>query len=449
LVRLLAVSVAVAACGDNQPAIEDTRPTVAEFSTALNRDLDLLLVVDDSGATAEAQLALALGMHAFVDRLAQAIPGGLPNIHIGLITSDLGTQTSTSPPAPPIGMIGAGGCAGNGRGGVMMTGQAANLVAGNFISDIEVAGSRERNYEGQLGDVLRQYVIVGAAGCGFEQPLASMRAALDHNVENAGFLRDEAVLAILLMMDEDDCSVRDPALFGPDALDNPLRSFRCTRFGVTCLDGGNTPDEMNAIGTKGRCGPSSSPTALLDDVATFRDFVLDLKRDPRRIVVGAVIGDVEPFVVETTMVGGRLQPALRNSCSVGGSLPNGDPGVRLKNFAEQFPHPTIGSVCQLTHAGPLESFAQQIAFAMGTPCVGATLADSNPELDGLQPDCVVEDQVGDRTFTISPCETSRPPCWELETEPGTCPLFDHQLLTVLRDQPADPATVTRLRCATL
>jgi hypothetical protein len=86
---------------------------------------------------------------------------------------------------------------------------------------------------------------------------------------------------------------------------------------------------------------------------------------------------------------------------------------------------------------------------MGTPCVGATLVDSNPELAGLQPDCVVEDQVGDRTFTISPCETSRPPCWELETDPGTCPLFDHQLLTVLRDQPADPATVTRLRCATL
>ena len=35
---------------------------------------------------------------------------------------------------------------------------------------------RSRNYSGELADVLRDFVLIGEGGCGFEQPLASMRA---------------------------------------------------------------------------------------------------------------------------------------------------------------------------------------------------------------------------------------------------------------------------------
>jgi hypothetical protein len=72
-----------------------------------------------------------------------------------------------------------------------------------------------------------------------------VRAALDGNPANAGFLRPGATLGVIFLTDEDDCSVRSPTLFSPaNAVLGPLESFRCTRFGVTCEDGGGTPDEI-------------------------------------------------------------------------------------------------------------------------------------------------------------------------------------------------------------
>ena len=48
--------------------------------------------------------------------------------------------------------------------------------------------------------------------------LEAMRLALDPaTTENAGFLRENSALAIILLTDEDDCSARDPLLFDPEA----------------------------------------------------------------------------------------------------------------------------------------------------------------------------------------------------------------------------------------
>lgn len=288
-------------------------------------------------------------------------------------------------------------------------------------------------------------VRVGSTGCGFEQPLGAMRAALEANPENAGFVRPDATLAVILLTDEDDCSARDAVLFGPDTPDNPQQSFRCTRFGVTCLQGGNTPDEMMEPGVKGGCGPSTG--ALLDEPSTFRDVLVELKGDPRRVVVGGIIGNPEPVEIElrAATAGGNLLPVLAPSCTFSG--PDGmsgtsddqvaEPGVRVQAFLELFDDRSFaGSVCNNDLASPLGGIADRIAFAMGSPCITQSIDPAT---------CVVEDVVGETITELPPCPAST--CWSLVTDPATCPGFDHVALEVTRAAPPEAATVTRLRCA--
>src|SRR5690606_21225427 len=52
---------------------------------------------------------------------------------------------------------------------------------------------------------------VGIEGCGFEQPLLSAARALERG--DAGFPRADALLAVLVLTDEEDCSLGDPSAF--------------------------------------------------------------------------------------------------------------------------------------------------------------------------------------------------------------------------------------------
>src|SRR5438445_254370 len=70
------------------------------------------------------------------------------------------------------------------------------------------------NYNGDITDAFTCIAALGDQGCGFEGQLKSVRWALDANAatfppENDGFLRPEAFLAVILITNEDDCSVPD------------------------------------------------------------------------------------------------------------------------------------------------------------------------------------------------------------------------------------------------
>ena len=207
------------------------------------------------------QQSLAANFPRMIDELS-TLDGGLPNLHIGIVTSDLGTSGSHTDPAPTI--PGGAGCAGEG--------DAGNLVAiagatDPFLSDIEDAnGGRDRNYTGELRDAFGSAALVGDQGCGFEQHLGAMRCALDANPNNAGFLRPTANLAVVILADEDDCSVGDSVFFAADtSLFGPLQSFRCFRFGVQC-----DPDDPTTPGAKSGCRPRED-SLYIDPVQPFED----------------------------------------------------------------------------------------------------------------------------------------------------------------------------------
>jgi len=125
-----------------------------------------------------------------------------------------------------------------------------------------------------IADVFTCIAALGETGCGFEQHLESMKRALDGTQPaNANFLREDAYLAVIFIADEDDCSIAKVGLLSAaDTSLGPLQSFRCTRFGITCDIGGQTPDQMNQVGTKDQCH-SNEASQFLAKTQTFVDFV--------------------------------------------------------------------------------------------------------------------------------------------------------------------------------
>src|SRR5215475_3220145 len=67
------------------------RVEAKDIPVNINRDLDLLFLIDDSPSMADKQANLADNFPKFIDVLS-SIQGGLPNVHIGVATSDMGTQ---------------------------------------------------------------------------------------------------------------------------------------------------------------------------------------------------------------------------------------------------------------------------------------------------------------------------------------------------------------------
>jgi hypothetical protein len=262
------------------------------------------------------------------------------------------------------------------------------------------------------------------------------------------------MLGVVFLADEDDCSAKSTTLFGPEspAL-GPLQSFRCTRFGVTCADGGATADAMNMPGAKRGC-TASTGSDFLDDVGPYRDFLLGLKRDPRRVVVAGILGPVEPFAVElrNPPSGGTPQQALSHSCTYTGPIgvEVADPAVRLKGFLDGFPERSaFTSICERDLSGGLVQVAEVFRRSIGSPCVETPLADARPGTAGLQASCIVEDLIGASAIEIPSCEAnlSARPCWRLEPDAETCKGFLNLKLVVQRDAAPDPATVTRMQCA--
>jgi hypothetical protein len=408
-----------------------------------NRDLDILFVVDNSASMGDEQAALAASFPLMMDILAQ-VDGGLPNLHIGVVTSDMGTLGSASPdPGPTVGTLGSGGCGGVGDDGRLRMTPAMTEM---FLSDVGATdGTRTRNYTGELRDAFRDLALVGATGCGFEQHLAAMRRGLV-NPANAGFLRPSANLAVVFLADEDDCSMLDPALLGLEtpAL-GPLKSFRCFAHGVTCTENSST------LGVKTHCAPRAD-SPYVEDIQPFVDALIAEKQDPRRIMVGAIVGPVEPVEVQLGWEGGE-SPSLAPSCDYQGVGPSfAFPAVRIGAFLDEFPgRSSLTSICSSDLSAPLGDLGQSAKRLVGDPCLDTTeLADTSAVDPGVQPACEVidiRDAFPDQPRPLPACTDAGGDCFEILADTTACPATDdHLRVRVHRGGTVDDDTWTHVRC---
>ena len=443
--RLVLASALLAACNDPSVVVGGLQE-VNSLRAIPNRDLDLLFVIDDSPSMADKQVALADAFPKMIDVLSQ-IDGGLPNLHLGVVTSDMGTSASGTAPAPAIGVVGNGGCAGTGKDGALVQ---LGTMTDRFLSDVEQPDhSRVKNYTGELRDAFGQLARVGAGGCGFEQHLSAMKRALV-NPLNAGFLRPGANLAIVFLADEDDCSASSGALFGVDSTTlGPLQSFRCFRFGVDCAQDSNT------VGAKSDCRAASG-SALISELTPFVDALLATKPDPRMLMTAAVVGDPTPVAVELRDPPGGGTPimALAHSCAYTNQAQTevADPGVRLAGFLDAFPgRNRLTSVCSADLANPLGLIGDSAKKLMGDPCLDTTrLADASSEIEGVQPSCEVadiRDSAPDAAMMVPPCSSGAPDCYEIVADAVACPATsDHQRIRFHRVTQVPDDTWTSIRC---
>src|ERR1051325_2105203 len=84
----------LAGCPDrtiSEVSPEQGRVEYKDIAVTVNRDIDILFVIDDSPSMLDKQTNLKNNFPNCINVL-NGIEGGLPNVHIGVVTSDLGTK---------------------------------------------------------------------------------------------------------------------------------------------------------------------------------------------------------------------------------------------------------------------------------------------------------------------------------------------------------------------
>jgi hypothetical protein len=431
-----------------------------------NRNIDILFVIDNSGSMGEEQASLGTNFPKFMAVL-NGIEGGLPNVHIGVVSSNVG-----------VGGYGIPGCTeNNGKGDDgLLQGDGNKLNGPNspectdvptggkpFIEDVVPEGGSEiKNFSGTLENTFTCIATLGTDGCGFEQHLESMKRALDgHNAANSAFLRKDAFLAIIIIADEDDCSAVNSAVFDPMDISltgtlGPLESFRCTEFGITCAEGNLT----RTAGTYTACKPRTD-SPYLRNPQDYVNFVKGLKDDPNLIIVSGILGNVTD-TLRVRLDGNK--PKLVESCS---STANGtaDPAIRIKYFLDQFPGSTNTSICNNDLSAALQKIAENLARVIGNPCLDGDVNkdDINPNEPGTQIECSVADvrypgteQESSKTIRrcqmqdeTTPVAAQAHPCWYTKPDSTCVPPASPSGLQLLveRDTGADPPTGTYVQAS--
>ncbi|MCE9577035.1 MAG: VWA domain-containing protein [Deltaproteobacteria bacterium] len=419
---------------------------IKDIPLVANRALDLLFVVDDSGSMAAHQNNLVANVPRMIDALTR-FEGGLPDLHVGVVSSDMGA-----------GLNNLAQCTPTGDAGHLLQGKPGTTCAGldagaRFIDDVRNAdGTRTRNYTGELAPLFACMAAVGTTGCGLESHLESMRAALDPATAfNAGFLRADAALGIVILGDEDDCSAGDPTVFDPtDSAKGPI-NLRCTTYGIVC-DGDDDPAHLLQPGVRTNCRPRED-SAYLYPVARYVDFVRGLKADPRAIVVGDIGGPPTPVEIGPDPLMPTDQALLASCASVDGTA---KPDVRRGAFASAFGARGVAqSICTSDLSDPVVAIAEQLKEALGDPCLGAAfaLADRDPATAGVQPDCAVTLISGTLETGLPACAPDGPgdhtntPCWYLVEDAATCSASASHLRLRLDFGGAAPAAGARVTMA--
>ena len=246
--------VAAAGCEGRATALRVTTrdaapdgPRVTTYFVELNpfRQLDLVFMIDNSPSMAPKQAKLRANFPRLIAALENPIDGGLPDLRVAIIDSDLGTNGayangSCGPKSPATGT----GLLGDMGKFQMIGAQACGVTAGDALW-LEYAQGRPVNFTGDITAVFACLAgNLGTLGCGEEHQLQAFEFALAAknvgNEEQQKMLRPNANLGLVFLSDEDDCSAApNDGMFGDKTeLRGESASLRCVTRSSTC-DGRN------------------------------------------------------------------------------------------------------------------------------------------------------------------------------------------------------------------
>jgi hypothetical protein len=383
--RLLLLPLALAgACSDQTVDLGGDYFVSSVVPPVENDDVDILFVVDNSSSMMAHRTEVGGRIQSSLTDVLAATIGGEPNLHIGVITSNMGANGATT---------GDLHCD-TSDGGALQTGTCAAGPA--YLEDIEGPdGTRVVNYDGTLEDALACRVDLDNNGCGFEQPFAAVQAALTNPV-NTGFLRPDAMLVIVFMTDEDDCSATGSTLYDPSETSlGPISSFRCFSQSVSC------DQPVGETGIKTNCVVRDDNPLLLS-LDGFADALVAAKGgDATKVMVSAISGPNDPVEVTPYLVGDMEYLDAAETCvyTTPDGLPAGaDPSFRMGWLMERFAGLSWAeSVCD-----PVADALARTANVVGDvaarhTCLRGALRDVDEQAAGVQPTCRVAFATNART----------------------------------------------------
>ena len=230
-----------------QPTPEPEMQTDVYISVAPNRLLDLVFMVDNSPSMEPKVTKLKAQFPKLIAALKDPNDGTLPDLHVAVIDSDLGTScaydpgTSCGQKTLPDGTVSCLGDMGHFQMLTSPTACAFNAGEEFLIVTNNTAG----NFTGPVDNINTVFACLasnlGTAGCGEEHQLQAFEFALaakgvNTEQQQKDFLRGNAYLGLVFLSDEDDCSAAlNDGMFGDYvALRGDSASLRCATRGHVC-----------------------------------------------------------------------------------------------------------------------------------------------------------------------------------------------------------------------
>jgi hypothetical protein len=153
-------------------------------------NVDLLFVIDDSGSMTAFQEPALDSFLGFIQALQVELAGTVDSYHVGVITSD--AYTGNAPGCTDIGHL---------------VTQTSGFGSSNQVCTPFQDGYRFLTEQDDMAVSFPCIALVGSSGSPIEQPVTATIAALDPGNAgpgdcNEGFLRDDAILVIVILTDD-------------------------------------------------------------------------------------------------------------------------------------------------------------------------------------------------------------------------------------------------------
>lgn len=325
--------------------------------------IDVLVVIDNSSSMAEEQRALALAAPRLLEAVTELLDASgnvqPADVHLMVTTTDVGNPLCT--PFQPPGYVPANGaptttgC--NARIDDFTSVDASmsapdactdacptDIVAADaFIAydantgttNVPTAPPRDVDGDGTPDAAEAQALACllpqGIDGCGYESPLEAMLQALDPSAPwngDGGFLRPGALLAIVLVTDESDCSIADVSVMEDPTyqeVDPATGSKRASS--AICWNAGMSCGSADAQGVYAECAPTDD--GALHPLSRYTDLLVAeiRERQGKRVVMQAIVGvppvtEYNPLPPFEPIAGGEFALQYRDWRE--GMYPDGD-----------------------------------------------------------------------------------------------------------------------------
>ncbi len=429
---------------------------------AVNKDVDILFVIDNSGSMGEEQGTLAANFSNFIQVLER--PEVSANYRIGITTTDNGNP-QCSGTSPEGGKLRLTSCRSreseftwNTSPPVEKFDEACAAVCPDTLANLETVPTSTENdpdpkprawiesIEGKTNlpdgvtttQAFQCFGPQGINGCGFESQLESMWKALQlmevSNSPNFDFRRKNAILSVVIVTDEADCSldpeygeIFDPngsRIFWSDPGSNFPTSAVCWNAGVKCEGGPGTytscdPINKDVDGNEG----VSDDKAVLFPLSKYIDLLQSIENDKQsrvpgqEVIVAGIVGVPDGYSDPSDIEykDDMADPSFQNDYGIGPGCASAAgkavPPVRIRDFAKAFEvdgKPNLFSICNSDYSAALEAIAETIASQVKPACMRQCVADTDPSTnDYVEPLCTVEEIVptdnGTETRTIPEC----------------------------------------------